>query len=297
MAERVPRPSRLLNWPLDHHYSPVPDNARLYEEPTRGRVWPEQPQPTPGIDWRGAEQVRLVSETLQPFAEFPVPIASARARHEYRPDNGQFHYLDAWLLQAMLRHARPRRVIEVGCGWSSLVTAWVNRGHLGGGATVTCIDPAPAGFLAAGVPGIADVIQSRVEDLPLQTFAALEGGDVLFVDTTHVVKTGGDVVFLLNEELPRLAPGVLVHVHDIWLPRDYPASWVMAGWSWNENYAVRAFLSFNWAFDVLAGVSWLRLHRPYVLESCVPRIGELENGLSASLWIRRGSRKRLDVGD
>ncbi len=191
------------------------------------------------------------------------------------------------MLQAMLRHFRPQRVIEVGCGWSSLVTARVNREYFDGSINFTCIEPYPPDFLGDGVDGVSQLIVSPVEQVPVDTFLALRAGDVLFIDTSHTVKTGGDVVFLLQEVLPRLADGVVVHIHDIFLPWDYPKEWVMTGRAWNEQYAVRAFLAFNAAFEILLGVGWMSYFQSDIFAAVLPGYPELYPDGGGSLWIRR----------
>jgi hypothetical protein len=178
-------------------------------------------------------------------------------------------------------------VIEVGCGWSSLVTARVNREYFGGSINFTCIEPYPPDFLGNGIDGISQLIALPVEQVPLDTFLGLTANDVLFIDTSHTVKTGGDVVFLLQEVLPRLASGVVVHIHDIFLPWDYPQEWVMAGRAWNEQYAVRAFLTFNSAYEILIGVSWMGHFHTDVLAAALPDYPEKYPNGGGSLWIRR----------
>ena len=153
----------------------------------------------------------------------------------------------------MLRHLRPARMIEVGSGFSSLVAARANREHLGGELDFTCIEPYPRDFLAdGGVPGISAPARGADPGHAARGRSSeLGAGDVLFIDTSHTVKTGGDVPWIFNEMLPRLAPGVVVHIHDVFLPGDYPQQWVLEGWGWNEVYLVRAFLAFNTGFEVL----------------------------------------------
>ncbi len=276
----------LLLWPLDHYYSPVPDNRALAQEPARSRVWPPQPRPAVGVDWREQEQVALVHGFAE-FADFELPDEPTDDPRDFHLANDMFSRLDAWMLQAMLRHLRPRNMIEVGCGWSSLLSARVNREHLGGSMRFTCIEPYPPQFLEGGVHGISALIPSRVEDLGFDPFSQLQAGDVLFIDTSHVVKTGGDVVFLFQEVVPRLASGVVVHVHDIFMPRDYPEEWVLSGRAWNEQYLVQAFLTFNSAFRVLLGSAWLSHCRPDVLESILPDYPARYGDGGGSLWIER----------
>ena len=120
-------------------------------------------------------------------------------------------------------------------------------------------------------------------------FDELAEGDVLFIDTSHVVKTRRRRAFNISQDriLPRLAPGVHVHVHDVFLPRDYPEPWVRAGWGWNEQYLVQAFLAFNAGFEVLAGAQYmLQRHRESVL-TAFPEYAAHEHRGGAALWIQR----------
>jgi hypothetical protein len=277
----------LICWPLDHYYSPIADTRALSREPARSRVWPRTAPETPGIDWRADQQVAFVRDQLARQSGFSIPDGPTGDPRDYHAASEMFSRLDAWTLQAILRHVRPRRIIEVGCGWSSLVTARVNREYFDGSIDFTCIEPYPPDFLGEGIEGISQLIVLPVEQVPVDTFLELGAGDVLFIDTSHTVKTGGDVVFLLQEVLPRLADGVVIHIHDIFLPWDYPEEWVMAGRAWNEQYMVRAFLTFNSAFEVLLGVGWMSHFRPDVLAAALPGYPERYPDGGGSLWIRR----------
>jgi predicted O-methyltransferase YrrM len=283
----------LICWPLDHYYSPIADTRALSGEPARSRVWPRAAPETPGIDWRPEQQVSLLRDQLACHDGFSIADGPTDDPRDYHAANEMFSRLDAWILQAMLRYLRPRRMIEVGCGWSSLVTARVIREQLGGSIDFTCIEPNPPAFLAGGVEGISRSIALPVEQVPVDTFLELGAGDVLFIDSSHTVKTGGDVVFLLQEVLPRLADGVVVHIHDIFLPRDYPQEWVLAGRSWNEMYAVRAFLCFNSGFEILLGVAWMRAFHPDILGAVLPGYPEQYPDGGGSLWIRRAPTSRF----
>jgi len=275
-------------WPLGHYYSPVPDTRVLSEEPTRSRVWPDRPPPTPGIDWRDGQQVALVRELgRQDPMVFPTSDTGDPA--DYHTDNEMFAPLDAWFLQGMLRHHRPARVIEVGCGWSSLVTARVNREHFGGSIDFTCIEPYPPEFLGDGIDGIDRLIVSPVQDVPIERFRELGENDVLFIDTAHVIKTGGDVQYLYHHVIPNLRSGVVIHIHDIFLPWDYPKQWVLDGRGWNEQYLLQSFLSFNSAFEIRAGVAWMNAHHRDVLAEAVPGYPTSTPDSGGSFWLQRVS--------
>ena len=184
-------------------------------------------------------------------------------------------------------HLEPTRVIEVGSGWSSLVTARVNRELRGGGIDVTCIEPYVPEFLAAGVDGITRVLPTRVQDVPVDRFLELGAHDVLFIDSSHVVKTGSDARYLYHEILPRLRAGVVVHVHDIFLPADYPEEWVLSGRGWNEQYVLQSFLAFNSAFEVLLSLAWLARTHPEALEPAGFPAERLRTVGGGSFWMRR----------
>jgi predicted O-methyltransferase YrrM len=286
MPDPITPDGPLLCWPLDHFYSPVPNNRLLASEPDRSRVWPPTPRSAPGLDWRGEAQVALLAE-LGRQSELPVADGPTGDRRDYHAANEMYSRLDAWMLQALLRHFRPKRMVEVGSGWSTLLSARVNREHLEGSMELTCIEPYPPEFLDAEVEGVSRIIASQVERLPLDPFFELSDGDVLFIDSSHTVKTGGDVVFLLQEVVPRLASGVVVHFHDIFLPWDYPSEWVFSGRAWNEQYLVRAFLSFNSAFRILLGVGWLSYYRPDALAANLPSYPAAYRDGGGSLWIQR----------
>jgi superfamily II DNA or RNA helicase/predicted O-methyltransferase YrrM len=292
-AQDVPTDQPIeVPWPLGHYYSPMPDVRKLAVEPARSHVWPASPHPTPGIDWREKAQLGLcrkfARQTALEFAREPTGDPT-----EYDELNSMYHPLDALVLQALLRNLKPTRMIEIGSGYSSLVSARVNREFLRGKMRFTCIEPNPRDFLVAGVPGISDLHVQEVQDVPLELYGELEDGDVLFIDTSHTVKTGGDVSWIYNQILPRLNPGVVVHLHDIFMPGDYPEQWVVEGWGWNETYLVQSFLAFNSAFEILFGVRWMIQNHWDALVKAFPGLTEARAEWTSALWIRRtGTRRR-----
>jgi predicted O-methyltransferase YrrM len=290
-AEALDRGSEELKvfYPLGHYYSPLPDNRQLEKEPYRSRVWPKEPYETPGVDWRGRQQLDLCKYVLARQTPMKFPVEATADPAQYFTSNVIFPALDAYVLQAMLRHLRPARMIEVGCGYSSLVSARVNNDVLDGQMRFTCIDPYPQEFLAGGVPGISELRVEEIQSTPLELFEELNENDVLFIDTSHVVKTGGDVPWIFNQIIPRLNPGVAVHVHDMFLPGDYPSAWVLEGWGWNELYLMQSFLAFNSAFEVVFGVHWMIKHHRDALREAFPDLTDSQTNpeSAASIWIRR----------
>jgi predicted O-methyltransferase YrrM len=291
-------------WPPGHFYSPIPDRDKLSREPMRSRVWPARPHSNPAIDWHGGAQLELCAEVFAKQAPMRFAADATGDPREYFVRNQQYQALDGWILQAMLRHLRPARMIEIGSGYSSLLAARVNREFLDGQMVLTCIDPQPPPFLTEGVPGISSVRVEEVQDTPLELFEDLRAGDVLFMDTSHTVKTGGEVPWIFSRIIPQINPGVAVHIHDIFLPGDYPEEWVLEqGRGWNEIYLVEAFLTCNSAFEVVFGAQWMIQNQSDALLEAFPdlidrrklagpvppaAVGFVLNPLSgAALWLRR----------
>jgi predicted O-methyltransferase YrrM len=269
-------------FPPGAFYSPVVNAAEILSEPDVSRVWPDEVADPPGIDVRAAAQLALLDE----LATYRFAPAPADPEPRYDPGNDQFPPQDAALLYAMVRHLAPRRMIEVGSGWSTTVTAAAVRdGNLG--TELTCIEPYPRDFLRS-IGAIHQLRQEKVEHTPLALFEALEAGDVLFIDSSHVVKTGSDVVHQLLEVVPRLADGVIVHVHDIFIPADYPQPWVRAGFNWTEQYLLQAFLIGNERASVLAMNHWLSLRHPDAVRKAFGPV-DLDG---SSVWFATGSAPR-----
>ena len=145
----------------------------------------------------------------------------------------------------------------------------------------------PARLPDGGRPGHHRLRQELVQETPLEVFDELGAGDILFIDTSHTVKTGGDVSWIFGEIVPRLAPGVYVHVHDIFLPGEYPEQWVAEGWGWNEVYLVRAFLSYNDTFEVVWGTQYMLQNHHEELVAAFPGQPEYEHRGGGALWLRR----------
>ena len=187
----------------------------------------------------------------------------------------------------MLRLLQPRRVIEVGSGFSS--AAMFDAIQVGDATSpqFTFIEPFAArlrALLRREDANRLKLLERRVQDVRLSTFTELEANALLFIDSSHVVKTGGDVVYLLTEVIPRLARGVVIHIHDIFYPFELPESWVRKGHAWAENYLVKAFLEFNTSFEIIVFLHWLHTQEPDVLAAIDP---QLERGGGSSLYLRR----------
>jgi hypothetical protein len=269
--------------PPGHFYSPYPDLAE-YER--RVGALRDPTRELPGIDLRADEQLALLDEIAGLVADAPFPEHDEPGRTtRYWYANPSYSYGDGVVLHGMLRRLRPARIVEVGSGHSSAMVLDTVDGWLPG-ATVTFVEPYPAlleGLLRPGDEGRVTVHRTPVQDVDLATFTALGPGDVLLIDSTHVVKAGSDVNHLVFEVLPRLRPGVWVHVHDIFFPFEYPPDWVREGRAWHEAHLIRAFLVGNpgWAIRWFQDYLWT-WHREAIL-----KLPGVASNPGANLWIER----------
>ncbi len=292
-ADSTLPPGTANRFPIGHYYSPMYDTSELASR--RDQLWPANPREIVGIDWREQDQLELCRRVFSRQQKFHFVDEPSDDPTEYYALNDQYPPLDAWVLAGLLEHLRPARMIEVGCGFSTLIGARTNRERLQMGMELTCIEPYPRQFLLDGVPGVSNLRLEQVQDTPLGLFEGLSANDVLFIDTAHTVKTGGDVVWIFQEIIPRLAPGVLVHIHDVFVPGEYPEEWVMNGWGWNESYLVRAFLAFNEAFRVIWGQHYMLYRHLDELLQAFPAL-ERYTPSGAALWIRRRDRESAPGG-
>lgn len=234
--------------------SPIPDMADLSPS-----YW-EQVSTLPGVDLNESAALELLETVFSKYVpEFrlqfphltPTPGADPAA---FFLLNGVYMAGDAHVLYSLIRHRKPQRIIEIGSGRSTLVMAAAclkNQEESGTKPRLTAIEPYPAPFLERGFPGLDELLKKKVQDVGFEIFESLRAGDILFIDSSHVLRAGNDVEFEYLELLPRLPSGVLVHIHDISLPKRYPKVYFDQRIYWNEQYLLQAFLAFNTRFRVL----------------------------------------------
>jgi predicted O-methyltransferase YrrM len=276
--------------PHGHFYSPIVDVDDLRARTSE--LWPSPPDPGIGVDYRDAAHrdflngqfAALVGDYDYPDTD---PTPDKPNDTTFFTFNGQFEWMDARVLFVMLRAIAPKRIIEVGSGFSTLLMADVNRRYLNSRTSITCIEPFPRPFLANAERGLGTLVQQKVQDVPLAMFETLEAGDILFVDSSHVSKTGSDVNYIVFEVLPRLRPGVIVHFHDIFLPAEYPQEWVLnEKRSWNEQYVIHALLMYSSAFRVRFGNAYAFFFHRDLIAQAIGVPDHLVWG-GASLWLER----------
>jgi predicted O-methyltransferase YrrM len=266
-----------------HFYQPIPDTRTLRD----GAF--DRPSETVGVALNEPAQLACLDDYVARFrGEYEEETRQAPEPWSFRADNGAFESPDAEVLYYMIRAHRPQRVIEIGSGSSTLLTATALRRNARAGgpeANFTAIEPYPNAILKAGVPGLTALLECPLQDVPLARFQELQANDVLFIDSSHVLAIGSDVQYEYLEILPRLNPGILVHIHDIFLPYEYPKEWVLdRHLFWNEQYLLQAFLTFNDRYEVLWAGSYVHRRHPEKLREAIPAS---QGHLPGSFWIRR----------
>ena len=271
----------------NHFYQPIPDTRTLKDE-----LWLRQSELV-GVNMDEQKQIQLLNQFLRFKDEYDTfPKNKTPKPYQYYLNNPNFGGVDAKILYCMIRHFQPKKIIEIGSGYSTCLSARAilkNEEEDGNKAELIVIDPYPNEVLRSGFPELSKLISTKVEEIDLSVFKELEENDILFIDSSHVLKIGNDVQCEYLEILPRLDKGVIVHIHDIFLPCEYPKKWILEMHRfWNEQYILQAFLAFNSAFEVLWAGAYMHLRHHDKLEEVFGSY----NRKTASFWIR----KKYDAG-
>jgi predicted O-methyltransferase YrrM len=264
-----------------HYYEPTYTEADLPADTTGERQ-------LPGLEMNGAAQLRLIEQFVyaQELRSFPLDKPSIS---EFGYRNNMYSFGDAEILYSMIRHMKPKRIIEIGAGNSTLMAQLAIRANRkddpGYVCRHICVEPYEARWLETVD---VELIRKRVEDVDLSLFGMLEANDVLFIDSSHVIRPFGDVLREFQVIIPLIAPGVLIQIDDIFTPRDYPDHWLRAERHlWNEQYLLESFLAFNDSFEVICASNWLKHnHQKAFLEAC-PMMVHDPSQEPGAFWIRR----------
>jgi hypothetical protein len=264
------------------YYSPIPDLDELGPG-----VWTD-PDDMPGVGWDLDAQLAFLERDLGPYLlELDAPSDPPGNAEGYHLENEFFNALDAEVLHAIVRRFRPARLLEVGSGFSTLIIAGAGARNEADDVRLrhSVYDPFPSPVLHR-IRDRIDLHPVPATEIPDQRFDELEAGDVLFIDSTHTVRPGGDVARLVLGVLPRLSSGVVVHMHDIFRPFEYPRVLLDDyGSYWQEHHLLQAFLAFNDEFEVLCANHALSRLRHERVSALVP---SLRPGmLPSSIWMRR----------
>jgi len=267
--------------------SPIPDTTKL-----KDNLWSKNSELV-GVDINEEKQLELLSLFEVKFKNEYEQFSRGKADrpYEYYLGNEAFKSVDAEILYCMIRHFKPKRIYEIGSGFSTYLSARAVLRNVSEDSTCWCkliaIEPYPNEVIRAGFPGLTTVIAKEVQDVPLSEFEELEENDILFIDSSHVLRIGNDVQYEYLDILPRLSRGVITHSHDIFLPAEYPRQWVLQKRRFlSEQYLLHAFLAFNESFEVLWAGNYMHLHHADELERAFSSYDRYEV-FPGSFWMRR----------
>ena len=237
-------------FPPGHYYSPIPskEDVLFY---IKSRKPPNRD--IPGIRMNEEYQRELLNDYIHFYKDLTFPEKPTPG-HRYYYDNNWFSYSDAIFLYCFLRRFVPKRIVEVGSGFSSAVMLDTIEKFFSQRPEITLIEPYPdrlINLLKEEDWHQVTLINKRIHEVPFEIFQSLQSRDLLFIDSSHVVKCGSDLHLLFFEGLPRLRPGVFVHFHDVFYPFEYPSEWLLEGRYWNESYFLRAFLSWSYEWNIV----------------------------------------------
>jgi predicted O-methyltransferase YrrM len=234
-----------------HFYSPIPDLN--YIQKHRKNLFARDKTSCPGIELAMQDQIGLIRDLAAYYGQMFFS-ENKQDGVRYYFNNPYFGHGSSIILYSLMRHFRPQKIVEVGSGFSSAAMLDVNDHFFGGSIIFTFVEPYPErlhSLLTESDTERHHICVDIAQHVQLTVFTELKNNDMLFIDSSHVAKIGSDVVFLLTEILPILQKGVIIHIHDIYWPFEYPEDWVLSGIAWNEAYLVKAFLQFNGSFEIL----------------------------------------------
>jgi hypothetical protein len=274
-------------WPKGHFYSPIHnlDDLKPYKK-VQAKSKEKFAKTIPGFS--DQKIVKELDSIKAYFKEFDYPMHDDGSSRFYT-QNVSYPTLDAAVLYSMLRKHQPKRVIEIGSGFTSGLMMGVNEQYFDNKMSLTFIEPYPDLLyrrMRKGDKTRYNVIPNGVQDVTLSTFKQLKKDDILFIDSTHVSKFNSDVNYEIFDILPELNKGVIIHFHDVFDGFEYPLKWLKDGWAWNEDYMLRAFLMNNSEYEILLMNDYLAHRHPQVLKNAYPKQDKnILNG--GSLWLRK----------
>jgi len=271
-----------------HFYSPIPSLEEIQAD--ADRIFGQTD--VPGVDLNLSAQRALLDAFKSTHTEFPYDFIGGREnpKHRYQWLAGsQYRYSDVVFLYHVMRHLRPKRIIEIGSGFSSAVMLDLNELFFDSRIEFTFIEPYPKRLfrlISEQERARHTVITEKVQSVPIEIFQALEENDILFVDSSHVVKVGSDVNHIVFNILPSLQKGVCIHFHDIFFPFELPRHWFKFKRFWNESYLLRAFLMNNDSYEIFLFNTLLHQRYRSWFEKEMPEcLMDEEN--CGSIWIRK----------
>lgn len=269
-----------------HFYSAIPDLGFIREH--SDTIFTREKTSCLGIELAVQDQIDLIRDLASYYYEMPFSENKQKG-FRYYFNNKFFGAECSIILYSLMRRFRPRKILEIDSGFSSAAMLDVNDHFLDGSVIFTFVEPYPErlySLLTEEDRRRHHICVDIAQHVPQTVYTDLNRNDILFIDSSHGAKVGSDVVFLLTEILPMLQTGVLIHIHDICWPFEYPEDWVLSGRAWDEAYLVKAFLQFNSSFQILLFNSYLGFHHQDLMKQYLP-LFLLDPG--GGLWIRKTS--------
>jgi hypothetical protein len=267
-----------------HYYSPIPSLEEIRRD--EAVIFGNLPRTIPGIELHEAQQIKLLEELLPYYSSMPFRSKKTEGLRYYF-ENSFYSYSDAILLHCIIRHIKPKRIIEVGSGFSPCAILDTNELFFQNGIDTTFSEPFPDrlfSLLNESDMSRVSIVSQRLQDVSLDRFKALEANDILFIDSTHVSKINSDVNRTFFDILPVLSSGVHIHFHDAFFPFEYPKEWFYKGKFWNEIYVLRSFLQYNSEFSIVLMNTFMQKFDESFFKEKMPLC--LQNN-GCSIWIRR----------
>lgn len=265
----------------DHYYEPL-FNPRHLKHPL------DKNRQLPGINFNIREQLDILAgfSYNNELVKFPL---NKSGKLEFYYHNGFFGSGDAEYLYNIVRLFKPRKIIEIGSGYSTLMAINAIRfnrnDNLQYNCEHICIEPYEQSWLENTG---AKIIRKRVEDIDKRIFSELEANDILFIDSSHIIRPQGDVLCEYLEILPLLDSGVIVHIHDIFTPKDYPEEWILRDVRlWNEQYLLESFLTLNHEYKIIGALNYLKHNYFYELASKCPILQNEPQSEPGSFWMMK----------
>lgn len=273
--------TRNSSFPAGHYYSPIVE-LKEYNSENRKK---ESFEILGDIQLNVEKQLDLVKEFKQFSTQIPTWDSSSKERYDL--NNGWYPSTDGRVLYSMIQKFQPKKIIEIGSGYSSALMLDVNETFFNNQIEFTFVEPNPDRLellLREKDWKSATILKEFVQNVDLKEFESLKENDILLIDSSHVSKTDSDVNFLFFQVLPRLNSGVIIHIHDIFFPFEYPEEWILGGRNWNECYLLRAFLQNNSKYEIILFSDYLKQKHT---EDFSEAIGEQNPLNGSSIYLKK----------
>jgi hypothetical protein len=273
-----------MGWPPGHFYSPIPSLDQIKK--IEYKIWGVPSKQVSGVDLQENKQVEMLHQFSSYYNQ--QPWQDGKQEHlRYYFHNPNYSYGESIVLFCLLMQIKPKKIIEIGSGYSSCALLDTNELFFNNSIALTFIEPYPdllSSLLKPSDINNINIVSSGLQDIDENIFATLSAGDILFIDSTHVSKIGSDVNYIFFKILPLINSGVYIHFHDIYFPFEYPKKWIYEGRAWNEAYLLRAFLQNNREFEIVFFNSFISDFYMDMLQNKMPLCAK---NPGSSIWIKK----------